>query len=75
MDSVYKLNAIRHDLNGDGLPNAAGNYPAYAGVFVDRDLASTSSRMGCLSTCTGYELTGNCSVTFAGLSNVRITFQ
>ena len=59
VDSVYKLNAIRHDLNGDGLPEAAGNYPAYAGAFPDGDLASTSTRMGCAAICIGYELTGN----------------
>ena len=42
IDSPHKLNAIRHDLNGDGLPDAVGNYPAYAGVFVDGDLATTT---------------------------------
>ena len=62
VDSVYKLNAIRHDLNGDGLPEAAGDYPAYAGAFVGGELATTTpaaARMGCPATCVGYELTGD----------------
>ena len=62
VDSVYKLNAIRHDLNGDGLPEAAGDYPAYAGAFVGGELATTTpaaARMGCPATCIGYELTAD----------------
>ncbi len=62
VDSVYKLNAIRHDLNGDGLPEAAGDYPAYAGAFAGGELATTTpaaARMGCPATCVGYELTGD----------------
>ncbi len=62
IDSPHKLNAIRHDLNGDGLPDAIGNYPAYAGAFPDGDLATTTpnaARMGCPATCIGYELTAN----------------
>ena len=62
IDSPHKLNAIRHDLNGDGLPDAVGDYPAYAGAFPDGDLATTTpnaARMGCPATCTGYELTAN----------------
>ena len=62
IDSLYQLNAIRHDLNGDGLPDAAANYPAYAGAFVNGDLATTTAaapRMGCPQTCAGYELTRN----------------
>ena len=62
IDSPHKLNAIRHDLNGDGLPDAAGNYPAYAGAFPDGDLTTTTPnapRMGCPATCTGYKLTAD----------------
>ena len=62
IDSLYKLNAIRHDLNGDGLPDAAANYPAYAGAFVNGNLATTTPtapRMGCPQTCLGYELSQN----------------
>ena len=57
--TVYQLNAIRHDLNGDGLPGAAGQYAAYAGAFPGGDLAATGTRMGCASGCAGYELTAN----------------
>ena len=73
VDSVYKLNAIRHDLNGDGLPDAVGNYPAYAGAFPDGDLASTSTRMGCAATCIGYELTGNLDFDADGMGGVTST--
>ena len=62
MDSLDKLNAIRHDLNGDGLPASTGTYAAYAGAFPGADVtAPTSSptRMGCPATCAGYELTAN----------------
>ena len=60
VDSLYQLNAIRHDLNGDGLPGAVGNYAAYAGAFPDGNIADTSTPyMGCPQTCAGYELTRN----------------
>ena len=71
VDSPYKLNAIRHDLNGDGLPDAVGNYPAYAGAFPDGDLATTTPnapRMGCPATCIGYELTGNINFAADGVA-------
>ena len=71
IDSLHKLNAIRYDLNGDGLPDAAGNYPAYAGAFPDGDLATTTptaARMGCQSTCTGYELTANINFAADGVA-------
>ena len=71
VDSEYKLNAIRYDLNGDGLPDAAGNYPAYAGAFPDGDLATTTPnapRMGCPATCTGYELTANINFAADGIA-------
>ena len=62
INNLHQLNAIRHDLNGDGLPDAAANYPAYAGAFPDGNLATTTpaaARMGCPQTCTGYELSQN----------------
>ena len=71
IDSPHKLNAIRHDLNGDGLPDAVGNYPAYAGAFPDGDLATTTPnapRMGCPATCIGYELTGNINFAADGIA-------
>ncbi len=61
INNLHQLNAIRHDLNGDGLPDAA-NYPAYAGAFVNGNLATTTPttpRMGCPDGCTGYELSQN----------------
>ncbi len=64
INNLHQLNAIRHDLNGDGLPDDAANYPAYAGAFPDGDLATTTTstttpRMGCPDGCTGYELSQN----------------
>ena len=64
INNLHQLNAIRYDLNGDGLPAAAGNYAAYAGAFPGGDLATTTTstttpRMGCPDGCTGYELSQN----------------
>ena len=57
VDTLHKLNAIRHDLNGDGLPEAAGDYVAYAGVFPGGNFdISGGPRMGCATFCIGYEL-------------------
>ncbi len=71
IDNLHQLNAIRHDLNGDGLPGAVGNYPAYAGAFPGGDLATTTPnnpRMGCPQTCTGYELTANLDFAADGIA-------
>ena len=57
--TVHQLNAIRHDLNGDGLPASTGTYAAYAGAFPGGDLAATGTRMGCATGCAGYELTAD----------------
>ena len=52
IDNLAQLDAVRHDLNGNG---DATNLP-YAKAFPHRDTAS-ATRMGCPSgTCTGYEL-------------------
>ena len=52
IDNLAQLDAVRHDLNGNG---DATNVP-YAKAFPHRDTAS-GTRMGCPSgTCTGYEL-------------------
>ena len=60
VDTLQKLNAIRHDLNGDGLPAATTTYAAYAAAFPGGHIADTSTPyMGCESTCEGYELTAN----------------
>ena len=58
VDSPHKLNAIRHDLNGDGLPESPSDYVAYAGVFPGGNFdISGGPRMGCATFCIGYELT------------------
>ena len=73
VDSLDQLNAIRYDLNGDGQPGAAGEYVAYAGAFPGGDLAATSTRMGCVSTCEGYELTANLNFDADGVGGVTST--
>ena len=58
ISSIAQLNAIRHDLDGDG--NAT--HADYAAAFPNRATATTSRTglMGCpASGCTGYELTQN----------------
>ena len=57
VDTLHKLNAIRHDLNGDGLPESTGDYVAYAGVFPGGNFdINRGPRMGCATFCIGYEL-------------------
>ena len=54
--TLAQLNAIRHDLNGDGDPVAAGT-TAYDAAFLGREKTDTANLMGCPSgSCTGYEL-------------------
>ena len=48
--SLAQLDAVRHDLNGDGAPTAAGH-----GVYVAA-FPNAATGMGCAATCTGYEL-------------------
>ena len=49
-----QLNAVRHDLDGNG-----GTHADYAAAFPDRD-TNSATLMGCPSgTCTGYELTAD----------------
>ena len=53
--TLAQLNAIRHDLNGNG----DATHADYGAAFPDRNTTS-SGRMGCPSgTCTGYELLSN----------------
>ena len=73
VDSLDQLNAIRYDLNGDGLPGAAGEYVAYAGAFPGGDLMATGTRMGCAATCEGYELTANLNFDADGVGGVTST--
>ena len=60
--SLLQLNAIRYDLNGDGLPTGTNaDTIAYANAFPGGDITASSGRMGCPATggCTGYELMNN----------------
>ena len=55
VDSLAKLDAIRYDLDGDGIATAT----EYGTAFPDRKAAAPNA-MGCpASGCTGYELTAN----------------
>ena len=74
IDSLYQLNAIRHDLNGDGRPDAVGSYVAYAGAFPDGNISDTSTPyMGCAATCTGYELTESLNFDLDGDGQVGVS--
>ena len=54
--SLAQLDAIRHDLNGDGDVATGAPTTAYNAAFPTRD-TSSGGRMGCPSgSCTGYEL-------------------
>ena len=54
--SLAQLDAIRHDLDGNGDPTAGAGATAYGTAFPDR-VTTSSGRMGCPSgTCSGYEL-------------------
>ena len=54
VSDLDQLNAIRHDLNGNG----DATHADYVAAFPNRD-TTAGGRMGCPSgTCTGYELTG-----------------
>ena len=53
--TLAQLNAIRHDLDGNGAP-ASGGATAYGTAFPNR-VTSAGGRMGCPSgNCAGYEL-------------------
>ncbi len=52
--TLAQLNAIRHDLDGNGEP-AAANLADYNAAFPSRPFLA-AGRMGCASTCAGYEL-------------------
>ena len=55
--TLAQLNAIRHDLNGDGNPIAGAGTTAYDAAFLGREKTDTANLMGCPSgSCTGYEL-------------------
>jgi len=51
INNLEQLDAIRHDLNGDGQPDAPG-----AGDAFYRAFSQSSSGASCTPTCRGYEL-------------------
>ena len=58
ISTLAQLDAIRHDLDGNGDP-ASGGATAYNGAFPIRQRAA-AGRMGCPSgACAGYELTAS----------------
>ena len=66
ISSIAQLNAIRHDLNGNG----DANHADYAAAFPNRVTATTSRTglMGCpASGCNGYELTQSLTFPASGL--------
>ena len=63
--TTTQLNAIRHDLDGNG----DATHADYVAAFPNRD-TSAGGRMGCPSgVCTGYELTANLTFDDDGNSN------
>ena len=53
---LAQLNAVRHDLDGNGDPTTGAGATAYNAAFPTR-VKTAATRMGCPSgTCTGYEL-------------------
>ena len=61
--SVAQLDAVRWDLNGDGVVDFGGDATGYATAFPT---PVTSPPMGCPSACAGYELTANLDLASAG---------
>ena len=73
VSSQAQLAAITHDLNGDGDTSVT----AYGTAFPQRDTTS-GGRMGCPSgTCTGYELSGNVTLSgaFTPIGAYTATFE
>ena len=55
--TLEQLDAIRHDVDGDGLPTHAGK-DAYRAAFPEAFL-ETGARLTCVGECRGYELTAD----------------
>ena len=75
ISSIAQLNAIRHDLDGDGVTAAA----AYDTAFPDRETSATGT-MGCpAGACNGYELTAGLTFgatsTWAPIHNFNTTLD
>ncbi len=54
VNSLAQLNAMRYDLDGDGLSSAGAGAVTYLAAFP-----GVSTAMGCPDGCAGYELTAN----------------
>ena len=52
IDTLAQLNAMRHDLNGDGVVDSGADAAEYYAAFSDPEQG-----MGCADDCYGYELT------------------
>ena len=52
--NLEQLNAMRYDLNGDGMVDDVSDWQSYYAAFVQG-----ASDMGCPDGCAGYELTAN----------------
>ena len=56
ISNLAQLDAVRHDLDGNGDPSAGAGATAYNAAFPGR-ITTSGARMGCPSgTCAGYEL-------------------
>ena len=55
--TLAQLDAVRHDLNGDGVPAASGA-STYRAAFPDAFLEA-GAQLGCVLECRGYELMAN----------------
>ena len=53
--TLAQLDAVRHDLDGDGRPRGAGGAAAYRAAFP-LAFADGQARLGCHGACIGYEL-------------------
>ena len=72
--TLHQLNAIRYDLNGNGLPDNTAHYSAYTGGFPNGNIADTSTPyLGCQSTCIGYELRMDLNFDTDGDGQVGVT--
>ena len=59
VSTLAQLNAIRHDLNGDGHGDNASAEAAYRSVFPVNSIGCALGTNPADSTCTGYELTAD----------------
>ena len=66
--NLAQLNAIRHDLNGNG----DAIHADYVAAFPNRSIFAVS-RMGCPGTCTGYELLASLDFDTNGDGSVTVT--